>query len=234
MIEFIDSIEETPFKDREGVPEISFGRQYGINTRPLDFQYESTEAITSFSAIEIDRTGKTVNTTVLNTSLIASSGGYHICTGLVPYGLYLPCGTYYFLVNNRYESDVFRILAQTCIVIVDNITNIIGAAPGGTATIEFDANLTGFESVLDVEFTYSFSLAIPKVSNTETLTQLPSSISQLFTIPLGVSGDCVLYISNNLCSKVYAQNFTIASDSLELETGGCLELELGGCLNLED
>ena len=233
MLEFVDNTEETPYKDREGIPEIAFGRQYGINTRPLDFQYESTEAITSFSAVEIDRTKRIISTTALNTPLITSSGGYHTCTGLEPYGLYLPCGTYYFLVNDRYESDVFKILAQTCIVIVGNI-DVIGAAPGGTATLEFDANLTGFESVLDVEFTYSFSLAIPEVTNTETLTQLPSTISQMFSIPLGVSGACTLHISNNLCAKVYSENFTITGDELELEAGGCLELEGGGCLDLEE
>ena len=110
MIEFVNITEEVAFQDKHGISDIGFGHQYARDDRPLDFQYQSSEAVTSFTANRVDYKGRVTETTDLNTSLIISGGGVHTCTGQTEYEYTLPYGVYFFLVNNKYKSEFFKVI----------------------------------------------------------------------------------------------------------------------------
>ncbi len=111
MLQFVDITIDKPYQDRFGLSEIGYGLQFSRSNYPLDFQYKSDEStITTFSAISVDNIGNDVETIALSTSLITANGVYHICDGQTELAARLSCGIYYFLVNDRYKSDYFRMI----------------------------------------------------------------------------------------------------------------------------
>lgn len=110
MLSFVNIQENTAFQNRSGIADIDFASEFATNNYPLPFQYESTEAVSSFTIIKIDSFGSDYEIISLSTSLIQSDGEYHICDGLIAYSSPLSCGTYYFLVNGKYKSDLFEVL----------------------------------------------------------------------------------------------------------------------------
>jgi len=107
MLEFVDITIEKPFQDRDGIPFFTFGLQKAFEYKPLDFSYLSSEAVSTFTANKLNSLGDIVETIDLSTSLIVGNGVSHTCTGLVDYASDLDSGIYYFLVNDRYQSDSF-------------------------------------------------------------------------------------------------------------------------------
>ncbi len=105
-LEFYDTQNEINWNKREGYPVDTFGIQGSENSIPLPFEYLATDSISTFSLVN----NETGETTSLSTSLIISDGTSHKCTGLVNYASDLDCGIYYFLVNDRYRSDIFHTL----------------------------------------------------------------------------------------------------------------------------
>lgn len=112
MLNFVNIENEISYQDRLNSPEIDFGLQIALKNAPLDFQYLSSEAISSFSAIKIDNLGAIEETISLSTSLINSNGTYHICDGNTDYSTDLDCGVYYFIVNDKYQSESFQVFDE--------------------------------------------------------------------------------------------------------------------------
>lgn len=111
MLNFVDITVETAFQDREFISDVFFGLQIANPEFPLDFQYQASEAVTSFSAIRKDITGTIIETISLSTSLITydSVNNIHICNGLLDYVTHLECGYYHFLVNSKFQSEDFNV-----------------------------------------------------------------------------------------------------------------------------
>lgn len=107
MLGFVDTTIEETFQDRHGVPDLNYGWQVASDIKPLTFQYESSEAISSFVAKRVDNLGDVINTVTLNTNLIQLVDGNHYCDGNTSYDTFFDCGLYYFVVNDRYQSDYF-------------------------------------------------------------------------------------------------------------------------------
>jgi len=112
MLNFVNILEETPFQDKVNISDEMFGLQMGLPKTPIDFQYIASEAITSFDAIRKDITGDAIETISLSTSLIAYdiANNLHICNGQSNYATELDCGIYYYLVNEKYQSESFNII----------------------------------------------------------------------------------------------------------------------------
>jgi hypothetical protein len=234
-LSFFNDLKDIPGYNKKGKPYIVFGSEMGTNTRPLDFQYKAAEAVTDFDIIKIDTKKDTCSTSALNTSLITydAVNGVHICDGQTIYDNYHKYGLYYFSVNDKFISETFIIQELTC-AYVDNIRsgNLISCRTG---IVLFDTLITGSETSLTVEFTYTFSCDIDTFTSVESLTTTSQQVKIEFAIPAGVYGNCTLTISNDLCGDTYTHSFVIIegnSGCLELISGGTLELIGGGCLEL--
>lgn len=107
-LEFIDSNYQVPRWQKFGAPDIAFGSQYMENTRPLPFIYLASDSVSSFKAVKVSTTYQVIAEYDKSTSLITSDGTYHVCDGLTDFVSSLECGFYYFIVNNRYVSDIVR------------------------------------------------------------------------------------------------------------------------------
>jgi len=110
-LDFFDNTEDIPYNDREGKPDILFGIEKAPHHLPLHFRYEATDAVSTFSLVKIDIDYNIISTTALTTSLIASDSTYHTCSGTVEYSVAIELGIYYFLVNDRYQSQIFQAIA---------------------------------------------------------------------------------------------------------------------------
>ena len=112
MLSFVNLDNKLSFQEDFGIPNQDFGLELALKNRPLNFQYESSESVTSFLAISVDSNGHVLDSINLSTSLISSNGTYHICNGLVDYSVNLECGIYYFLVNSKYKSEYFQVFTE--------------------------------------------------------------------------------------------------------------------------
>lgn len=109
-LSFVDINYQTPFWMRSGIPISTFGMQYMENTRMLPFIYLASDSVSSFTAVKITSSFQTIAEYDLSTSLISSDGTYHICDGQTDFIASLECGFYYFIVNNKYYSDIVKTL----------------------------------------------------------------------------------------------------------------------------
>lgn len=109
MLRFVDTQKELSYINKEGIPEMLAGLQLAPNDKPLDFQYESSEAVSSFVLRKIDSRGRTISETSLSTSLVTLSSNRHICTGQDSIGANLDECIYVFVVNGHYESEPFLV-----------------------------------------------------------------------------------------------------------------------------
>jgi hypothetical protein len=107
-LEFYDTLFELDFEDKEGAPDFFFGSQFSKVNFPLDFEYLSTDSVSSFVAVKYNNLGKIEDTITLSTSLIESDGTSHKCDGLTEYTTHLEKGIYKYVVNDRYVSAKFR------------------------------------------------------------------------------------------------------------------------------
>ena len=233
-LNFHDVNYDIPEQNKEGAPDILFAGEFSTNVHTLKFQYKSDEAITSFEVIKLNTLGQIIETITLSNSLISSDGIYHLCEGGQEYDEILRSGVYYFMVNGHYKSKNFQIFELLCPFIENEVfSNLYEDSIG---ELDFDITLLGASISTSVELTYTFSCGIASYSETLVLIPYPTAHNTTFAIPLGVSGNCMLTITNNVCSKIYTYNFEITPTSincLDLEGGGVLELEAGGCLELE-
>lgn len=110
-LRFYDNTENIPYIERSGAADINFAQEYSGIDYPLPFQYLASDVISSFKAIKIDNNNNSLEEIDLDTSLITSDGTYHICSGVVEYSEFLNLGMYYFIVNDRYQSDNFKVIA---------------------------------------------------------------------------------------------------------------------------
>ncbi len=223
---FYDTEKDIDYQQRQGAPDILFAKEHGTNTKPLKFRYKATDSVTSFIVYQIDLLENVLNEIILDTSLITSDSSYHDCSGLEKYSTYLNLGLFYFVVNDRYKSKKFEVAELTCYK-VENIS-IVNTTEGKPLTLSFDAKITGIEPSLDVGIDIVFSCGIPTVSDTINLTDDYQHFVYNILIPSGVSGNCTMTISTDLCVKTYSQDFTIAPADvcyLDLEDSGVLELE---------
>ena len=132
MINFSDTDNNIAFQDRLAYPEIGFAVEYSPDNYPLDFQYISSEAVSSFVAKRIDNMGRVTDTITLTTSLVTLTDGYHICTGLEEFADPLSFGFYYFLVNGHYQSDNFKVICLRNTDCLDiEIGGVLELAGGG-------------------------------------------------------------------------------------------------------
>jgi len=113
---FTDNTIELSWNEKEGSPDVLFGLEYAENSTPLQFEYLSSEAISSFKAVNY----YTGEETTLTTSLVIGNGTIHSCSGETNYSSDLGEGVYYFVVNDRYESELFQTFE------VDNVQQGIG------------------------------------------------------------------------------------------------------------
>lgn len=127
MLNFVNIEQEVPFSEKSGMPDINYGMQYSLDYAPLDFNYYSDETITSFSAIRINNVGTIIDTTALSTSLITfdSINNRHMCDGLTNFATSLDGGTYYYLVNSKYQSEIFQIISSDVTEATFNTDSII-------------------------------------------------------------------------------------------------------------
>ena len=109
-LEFIDNTKDIPFRDRSGAPYILAGVQLAPNHKPLLFEYEATDAVSTFELILISPQKIILNQITLTPGLITSNGSTHYCDGLTEYSVDLTYGLGFFVVNDRYESDVFNLI----------------------------------------------------------------------------------------------------------------------------
>lgn len=231
-LEFYDSLLDVAEHEKNGAPYIAFGREFITSLKLNNFQYKSTQSVTSFQAIRVDQFYNTLETLTLGTALIVSDGTYHRSTGLEFFADILKKGFYYFVVNGRYKSKIFEIFELLC-PIISNI-NITNAIEGETATLSFNGILSGSIKATSITLTYSFSTLD---NDTEIVTMYPTSrtFNKSIVIPTGISGACLLTVTNNICDKSYNYFFNITPKSanyLELYSGGYLQLYGGGFLEL--
>lgn len=109
-LEFIDTDYDIAEFEKIGIPVLPFGIQGAKTITPLDFSYLANEAVSSFYAIKIDNLYNILDTITIETSLISYADGKHTCSGLVDFVTALDCGTYYYLVNGHFKSDVFSVV----------------------------------------------------------------------------------------------------------------------------
>jgi len=83
MLRTVNTEKNVPYHQRYGIPDLLLGSQYSQNNKPIDFQYVSTNAVTSFEAVKLDVRGNIIETVTLSTSLVTLSSNRHICTGQV-------------------------------------------------------------------------------------------------------------------------------------------------------
>jgi len=232
---FYDNTQNTDYFTRKGVPWILFGQEFGTNTSPLTFEYISNQAVTSFKVVCVDSNKNILGEIDLNTNLIKFNGLTHLCDSTIGYNEFLNIGLFYYIVNDRYVSQVFRITQLTCWIIQDIIiTESIEDQP---SNISFNVKLTGIEDNLNIDIDITFTCGIVSIQDTIYVTKGLLNKSYTFDIPAGIFGACTVYISSNLCSKIYQHTFEIAplgNCYLELESSGVLELESSGVLELEN
>lgn len=152
MLRVIDTDKELSYINKVGIPDLLAGIQYSGAIKPLDFQYYSTEAITSFQAIKIDSRFKEIETLNLDTSLVTLSSNRHICTGQTELGVLLDECIYFFRINGHYDSEPF-------LVTNDIVPNAFDLSDGGeddvlqlyTTVLDNgeDNNLESYTTVLD-------------------------------------------------------------------------------------
>ena len=109
MISFEDITRSKSFQNKDGIPFITFGLQKALKNKPLDFFYDSEDAVNSFVATKVNILGEIIDIISISTSLITANGTTHICTGLTDYVTNLESGVYYYEVNGRYRSDYFYV-----------------------------------------------------------------------------------------------------------------------------
>jgi hypothetical protein len=139
MLNFVNIENELSFQDRFSIPDSGFSTQIALKNKPLDFQYESSESVSSFEAVKLDAFGQYLESISLSTSLVVLSNGYHICDGLTDYSSDLECGNYYFIVNSKYKSETFRV-----------ITDIVQGSLGKNSI--YVSGLHFFDNTIDIEF----------------------------------------------------------------------------------
>jgi len=106
-LNFIDNTKELPAWDKVGASYPLFGVEYASTKYPLNFQYKSSEVISSFKAVKVTPDCEIMAEVDLNTSLITSLNGIHTCTGTDNYTSDLDNSMYYFIVNDKYISNLF-------------------------------------------------------------------------------------------------------------------------------
>jgi hypothetical protein len=109
MLAFVNNTEELTYLQKEGMPIIPFGIETSHPDKPLDFQYDANEAVTTFKAVRINSRGCFIDEYDLSTSLISYDGQAHRCSGTENFDVQLPNGYYYFLVNGKFESVPFEL-----------------------------------------------------------------------------------------------------------------------------
>jgi hypothetical protein len=109
MLEFVNIQEEISYQEKEGMPIIPFGIQVSPPDRPIDFQYDAFEAVTSFKAIRTNANNCYIDEYDLSTSLISYDGQAHRCSGTETFNVTLPNGYFYFLVNGKFKSVTFQL-----------------------------------------------------------------------------------------------------------------------------
>jgi hypothetical protein len=130
MINFVNTQNELSFQTKFGIPDKCYGLEIAKKNAPLDFQYDSTDAVSSFIAVKVDNLGNAIDSVNLSTSLIDSTGTQHICDGLTDYSSDLDAGLYYFLVNSKYQSEYF-------VVTTDLVQASLGNTPITVSGLEF-------------------------------------------------------------------------------------------------
>jgi hypothetical protein len=130
MINFVNTQNELSFQIKFGIPDKCYGLQVAKKNAPLDFQYDSTEVISSFIAVKVDNNENPIDSINLSTSLIDFTGTQHICDGLTDYSSDLDAGLYYFLVNSKHKSEYF-------VVSTDLVQAPLGNTPITVSGLEF-------------------------------------------------------------------------------------------------
>jgi hypothetical protein len=130
MINFVNTQEELSFQAKFGIPDKCYGLEIAKKNAPLDFQYDSTESVSSFIAVKVDNLGDPIDSINISTSLINFTGTQHICDGLTDYSSDLEAGLYYFLVNSKYQSEYF-------VVSIDLVQAALGNTPITVSGLEF-------------------------------------------------------------------------------------------------
>lgn len=116
---FVNIENELSFQMKTSIPAGGFGPEISFKNKPLDFQYPSTEAVSSFLAVKLDANQNPIENITLSNLLITSDSVSHICDGLTDYATDLDCGDYYFLVNSKYQSETFRVFPD----LIDSVSN---------------------------------------------------------------------------------------------------------------
>jgi len=109
MLRFVNIQEDFSYLERFGTPDHLFGVQLAPNNKPLDFQYQASESISKFQAIKINPQGIIIEVVSLSTSLVVLDSGRHICSGQLDYNRNLGECLYYFNVNDKYHSELFKV-----------------------------------------------------------------------------------------------------------------------------
>lgn len=263
MLSFVNIENEISFQDRLNAPEVDFGLQIALKNRPLDFQYLSSEAVSSFSAIKISNIGIIEETISLSTSLITSNGTYHICDGNTDYSTDLDCGVYYFLVNGKYQSESFQVfdalvegsegltpISISGLEFFDNTLEVpwrqrIGS-PYLTFGIQYSRNTTILPFIYkSSEAISSFELVGIDVFGNETsvisisTSFLDSDGDYHYSLESSYTFECGYYyfrVNNKYESEIFGVinlENIVMADALLLETGDYLLLETGDRLLLE-
>lgn len=231
---FYDSEVDADWLDKVGAPDIYYGVEFGTNTKALGFRYLAQEVVTSFKAVKIDQFRNIIETIDLDLSILYD-GYSHFFTGTVELSTFLNIGTYYLVVNDRYYSQTFCIATLTCFILSNIVVS--EANEDKVLVFDFDGELSGIEEDLNLDLTFSFSCGIPSYTQSFFFYQDTRSYTANIAIPDGVSGNCTMTISSNLCEKTYITDFFITPAvvcELELENSTNLELENGTDLELEN
>lgn len=130
MINFVNIEQEETFQEKYGIPAVCFGLEYSSNLAPIDFRYIAEEAVSTFKAYKVDSIGNILAEIDIETSLIdtewVSGIFYHFCDGLTDFITELPEGTYYFLVNDKYQSEYFNAVEGIPTSVTDTDISVSG------------------------------------------------------------------------------------------------------------
>ena len=235
MIAFVDTNNELSFQSKFGIPDKCYGNQAALKNKPLDFQYESSELVSSFLAIQLDGLGNVLDSINLSTSLITVSGGYHICDGLTAYSSNLDAGIYYFLVNSHYQSEYFVVvddliegsLGYTDINIsglgfTDNTIELSWQEKEGSPDYLYGLEYAEDSTPLPFNYLASSSITSFKAINYQTLEE--TTLSNSFITADGTSHLCdgLTNYTTDLDCGVY---YFVVNGRYESELFGVLELE---------
>lgn len=133
-IAFINIENELSFQSKTGIPDKNYAPEIAFKNKPLDFQYDSTEVVSSFLAIKLDSNGQASDSINLSTSLINFTGSQHICDGLTNFSSDLEGGNYYFLVNSKYKSDNFNVVTA----LIEGVSNQNPIAVSGLGFVNLE------------------------------------------------------------------------------------------------